>query len=102
MVLALTYVTLFEDKVKAIMNEGLPHYTLRSKLYLGVLCWLLIFIPVINTLFAYYMLKINIGKVKFELDEEGEMHATDSIYDDDVKLMGPFLLDLIDLNKILS
>ena len=62
-VLALTYVTLFEDKVKAIMNEGLPHYTLRSKLYLGVLCWLLIFIPVINTLFAYYMLKINIGKV---------------------------------------
>lgn len=46
--------------------------------------------------------KINIGKVKFELDEEGEMHATDSIYDDDVKLMGPFLLDLLDPNKILS
>ncbi|MFV7236903.1 MULTISPECIES: hypothetical protein [Flavobacterium] len=46
--------------------------------------------------------KINIGKVKFELDEEGEMHHTDSIYDDDVKLVGPFLLDLLDPNKTLS
>lgn len=46
--------------------------------------------------------KINIGKIKFELDEEGEMHHTDSIYDDDVKLVGPFLLDLLDPNKTLS
>lgn len=46
--------------------------------------------------------KINIGKVKFELDEEDEMHHTDSIYDDDVKLVGPFLLDLLDPNKTLS
>lgn len=46
--------------------------------------------------------KINIGKVKFELDEEDEMHHTDPIYDDDVKLVGPFLLDLLDPNKTLS
>lgn len=46
--------------------------------------------------------KINIGKVKFELDEEDEMYHTDSIYDDDVKLVGPFLLDLLDPNKTLS
>lgn len=46
--------------------------------------------------------KINIGKVKFELDEEDEMHHADSIYDDDVKLVGPFLLDLLDPNKTLS
>jgi hypothetical protein len=46
--------------------------------------------------------KINIGKVQFELDEEGEMHHTDPIYDDDVKLVGPFLLDLLDPNKTLS
>lgn len=46
--------------------------------------------------------KINVGKVKFELDEEGELHPTDSIYDDDVKLVGPFLLDLLDPNKTLN
>ena len=46
--------------------------------------------------------QINIGKIKFERDEQGEMHNTDSIYDDDVKLIGPFLLDILDPDKTLT
>ena len=46
--------------------------------------------------------KINIGKIKFETDMEDERYDTDPMYDDDVKLMGPFLLDLLDPDKTLN
>ena len=46
--------------------------------------------------------KINIGKIKFETDMEDERYDTDPMYDDDVKLMGPFLLDLLDPNKTMN
>jgi len=45
--------------------------------------------------------KINIGKIKFETDMEDVMHSTDPMYED-VKLNGPFLLDLLDPNLMLS
>jgi len=46
--------------------------------------------------------KINIGNIKFEIDEEGDVQHVGSYYGDDVKLTGPFLLDLLDPNKTLS
>ncbi|MFE3869210.1 hypothetical protein ACFX5E_14180 [Flavobacterium sp. LS2P90] len=45
--------------------------------------------------------KINIGKIKFETDMEDAMYSTDPKHDD-VKLNGPFLLDLLDPNLTLS
>jgi len=45
--------------------------------------------------------KINIGNIKLETDIEDDRYNSDSIHDD-VKLMGPFLLDLLDPNKTLS
>lgn len=45
--------------------------------------------------------KINIGNIKFETDEDDDSYGEDSSYED-VKLMGPFLLDLLDTNKTLS
>ncbi|WP_235892984.1 hypothetical protein [Flavobacterium franklandianum] len=45
--------------------------------------------------------KVNIGNIKLETDMEDDMHSTDSSYED-VKLVGPFLLDLLDPNKPLS
>lgn len=45
--------------------------------------------------------KVNIGNIKLETDMEDAMHSTDPSYED-VKLMGPFLLDLLDPNKPLS
>lgn len=45
--------------------------------------------------------KINIGNIKFETDLEDIMHDKDPMHED-VKLMGPFLLDLLDPNKTLS
>lgn len=45
--------------------------------------------------------KINIGKIKFETDMEDAMYSTDPKHDD-VKLHGPFLLDLLDPNLTLS
>jgi hypothetical protein len=45
--------------------------------------------------------KINIGNIKFETDEEDDRYSEESSYED-VKLMGPFLLDLLDTNKTLS
>lgn len=45
--------------------------------------------------------KINIGNIKFETDMEDMMHDSDPKHED-VKLMGPFLLDLLDPNKTLS
>jgi hypothetical protein len=45
--------------------------------------------------------KINIGNIKFETDAEDKMHEKDPMHED-VKLMGPFLLDLLDPNKPLS
>lgn len=45
--------------------------------------------------------QINLGKIKFETDVEDEMHDKDPIHED-VKLNGPFLLDLLDPNKPLS
>lgn len=45
--------------------------------------------------------KINIGNIKFETDEEDDRYNEESSHED-VKLMGPFLLDLLDPNKTLS
>ena len=45
--------------------------------------------------------KINIGNIKFETDIEDMMHDTDPMHED-VKLMGPFLLDLLDPNTTLT
>ena len=45
--------------------------------------------------------KINIGNIKFETDMEDMMHDSDPMHED-VKLMGPFLLDLLDPNKTLT
>ena len=45
--------------------------------------------------------KINIGKIKFETDMEDMMYDKDPMYED-IKLMGPFLLDLLDPNKTLT
>lgn len=46
--------------------------------------------------------KVNIGRVKFEIDQESEKHNTkDSIYED-VKLRGPFLLDLLNVDQNLN
>lgn len=45
--------------------------------------------------------KINIGNIKFETDEEDDRHNEDPSHED-VKLTGPFLLDLLDPNKPLS
>ncbi|MFV8342651.1 hypothetical protein [Flavobacterium sp. XS2P39] len=46
--------------------------------------------------------KINIGKIKFELDEEDDKYLSNPFYDDDVKLVGPFLVDILDPNKTLT
>jgi hypothetical protein len=45
--------------------------------------------------------KINIGNIKFETDMEDMMHDKDPMHED-IKLMGPFLLDLLDPNKTLT
>jgi hypothetical protein len=45
--------------------------------------------------------KINIGNIKLETDVEDDRYDTDSLHDD-VKLAGPFLLDILDPNKTLS
>lgn len=45
--------------------------------------------------------KINIGNIKFETDEEDDRHNENPSHED-VKLTGPFLLDLLDPNKPLS
>lgn len=45
--------------------------------------------------------KINIGNIKFETDMEDMMHDKDPLHED-IKLMGPFLLDLLDPNKTLT
>lgn len=45
--------------------------------------------------------KINIGSIKLETDEEDAMHTEDPLHED-VKLTGPFLLDLLDADKTLS
>lgn len=46
--------------------------------------------------------KINIAKIKFELDEVEDKYLTNPFYDDDVKLVGPFLVDILDPNKTLT
>lgn len=45
--------------------------------------------------------KINIGNIKLETDAEDDRYETDPLLDD-VKLTGPFLLDILDPNKTLS
>ncbi|MFV8378353.1 hypothetical protein [Flavobacterium sp. LB3R33] len=45
--------------------------------------------------------KINIGSIKLETDEEDIRHTEDPLHED-VKLTGPFLLDLLDADKTLS
>lgn len=46
-------------------------------------------------------LKINIGNIKFETDEDDDRYNEEPSHED-VKLTGPFLLDLLDANKTLS
>ncbi len=46
--------------------------------------------------------KINIGQIKFETDAQSEMHKTKDSIHEDVKLNGPFLLDLLDPNLTLN
>jgi hypothetical protein len=38
--------------------------------------------------------KISLREVEFEIDQEDPRHETDSIYNEDVKLQGPFIVDL--------
>lgn len=45
--------------------------------------------------------KVNIGSIKFETDEEDDRHGEDPSHED-VKLNGPFLLDLLDPNTTLN
>ncbi|MFE3846767.1 hypothetical protein ACFX5D_02140 [Flavobacterium sp. LB3P45] len=45
--------------------------------------------------------KINIGSIKLETDSEDIRHTEDPLHED-VKLTGPFLLDLLDPDKTLS
>lgn len=45
--------------------------------------------------------KVNIGNIKLETDMDDAMHANEPIHED-VKLVGPFLLDLLDPNTLLS
>jgi hypothetical protein len=45
--------------------------------------------------------KINLGNIEFKLDQDDDNYATDPVFDD-VELKGPFLLDLLDLNKPLN
>lgn len=45
--------------------------------------------------------KINIGNIKFETDEDDDRYNEEPSHED-VKLAGPFLLDLLDTNKTLS
>lgn len=45
--------------------------------------------------------KINIANIKFETDTEDDRHDLYPFYED-IKLKGPFLLDLLDPNKTLS
>lgn len=45
--------------------------------------------------------KINIGNIKFETDMEDMMYDSDPMHED-VKLIGPFLLDLLDPNTTLT
>ena len=45
--------------------------------------------------------KINIANIKFETDEDDDRYGEEPSHED-VKLMGPFLLDLLDINKPLS
>lgn len=45
--------------------------------------------------------KINIGNIKLETDMEDDRYEKDSLHDD-IKLTGPFLLDILDPNKTLS
>jgi len=45
--------------------------------------------------------KINVGSIKLETAKDDVMHEKDSVHEDS-KLVGPFLLDLLDPNKPLS
>ncbi|MDO8316256.1 MAG: hypothetical protein Q7T12_01905 [Flavobacterium sp.] len=45
--------------------------------------------------------KINIGNIKLETDMEDDRYEKDALHED-VKLTGPFLLDILDPNKTLS
>jgi hypothetical protein len=40
--------------------------------------------------------KISLREVEFEIDKEDPRYKTDSIYDEDVKLKGPFVVDLFE------
>lgn len=42
--------------------------------------------------------KVSIREIKFEFDELDAHYKTDSTYDDDAKLMGPFVVDILEPN----
>lgn len=42
--------------------------------------------------------KISLREIKFEFDEEDAHFKTDSSYDEDVKLMGPYVVDVMEPN----
>lgn len=42
--------------------------------------------------------KVSLREIKFEFDESDDHYKTDSAFDEDVKLMGPFLVDLMEPN----
>jgi hypothetical protein len=71
-------------KVSAVSNSGVTFSTAR------------ILSTVVITDF-----KINIGNIKFETDKDDDRYNKESSHED-VKLKGPFLLDLLDANKTLS
>lgn len=45
--------------------------------------------------------KINLGNIELEIDEDDDNFAVDPVFDD-VELMGPFMLDLLEPNKTQS
>lgn len=42
--------------------------------------------------------KISLREIKFEFDEADAHYKTDSMYNDDVKLMGPYIVDVMEPN----
>lgn len=46
--------------------------------------------------------KVNIKEIEFEFDEEDSRFATDSAFNDDSKLKGPFVVDVLDQNAFVE
>ena len=46
--------------------------------------------------------KVNIKEIEFEFDEEDSHFDTDSAFDEDVKLKGPFVVDVLEQNALVE